>query len=173
MLVGERFLPAGAMVCRYRTARRLDEMPSPRWRAGLQREPGTLASAVNAAFLLGWREIVLVGVDLYDNRYFWGPPDATMHFDAAGAFTEPKASNDRGIEWDQPHNTVRGGMVEVLGRWRAVFESQGVHLAVYNPRSLLTRVLPMYPRPASIRVAVPRGDGLEGAGRAVLEGGER
>ena len=165
MLVGERFLPRGAMVCRYRTARRLDEMPSPRWRAGLQREPGTLASVVNAAILLGWREIVLVGVDLYDNRYFWGPVDSTMHFDAAGAFADPKSSNDRGIAWDQPHNTVRGGIVEALGRWRAVLEPQGVHLSVYNPRSLLTRVLPLYERRS--------GAGADVLERAVHGGGER
>jgi hypothetical protein len=168
MLVGERFLPAGAKVCSYRTARRLDEMPSPRWRWGLQREPGTLATVVNAAVLLGWREIVLVGVDLYDNRYFWGPADATMHFDASGAFADPKASNDRGIAWDRPHNTVRGGMVEVLGRWHAALERQGVHLTVYNPRSLLARVLPVYPRRATAGLSLP----VAGTrGGAALRGG--
>jgi hypothetical protein len=161
MLVGERFLPEGAMVCRYRTARRLDEMPSPRWRAGLQREPGTLATVVNAAVLLGWREIVLVGVDLYDNRYFWGPADATMHFDASGIFADAQPRNDRNLAWNEPHNTVRGGIVDVLGRWRGVLEPRGIHLAVYNPRSLLTRVLPLYPRPAQAAAGVAAGGARE------------
>jgi hypothetical protein len=173
MLIGERFLPDGAMVCRYRTARRLDEMPSPRWRAGLQREPGTLATVVNAAVLLGWREIVLVGVDLYDNRYFWGPADSTMHFDVAGAFADPQPSNDRGIAWDQPHNTVRGGIVDVLGRWRTVLEPQGVRLAVFNPRSLLTRVLPLYPRRPAMVAGGSVDAGTADVERAVHGGGER
>jgi hypothetical protein len=43
-------------------------------------------------------------------------------------------------------------MVETLGRWAGIFAARGVRLSVYNPRSLLVRVLPVYagvPGPAS------------------------
>ncbi len=43
--------------------------------------PGTLVDAVNVAYCLGWKEIVLVGIDLYDSRYYWLPPDKTLTYD--------------------------------------------------------------------------------------------
>ena len=52
-------------------------------RDGLRHIAGTLSDAVNCAFCLGWRHIVLVGVDLYDSRYFYLPPDQTATVDRA------------------------------------------------------------------------------------------
>lgn len=31
----------------------------------------TLFDVVNISYILGYKEIVLVGIDLYDRRYFW------------------------------------------------------------------------------------------------------
>jgi hypothetical protein len=147
LLVADRLLPAGAAVCWYRTNRYLDGRPGRSWAAGVSHGPGTLADAVNAAYLLGWREIVLVGVDMYDSRYFWGPPDATLEFDAQGRFAARAETTEHAIRWSAPHNTAANGMVDLLGAWAGVFAREGVTLSVYNPRSLLARVLPVYPPP--------------------------
>jgi hypothetical protein len=144
MLTGARLLSGGTRLCRYHAAHRLDDMPTSRWKDGILRDPGTLAMAVNMAYLLGWKRIVLVGVDLYDNRYFWGPSDGTVQFDDNGDYRRVTEENDRGIAWDAPHNTVRNRIVEILGTWSHAFSSHGVKLMVYNPRSLLATALPLY-----------------------------
>jgi hypothetical protein len=143
-LVARGLLPSGIPLLRYRTARCLDDRPSDAWSAGLSHGPGTLGDVVNAAYLLGWRHIVLIGVDMYDSRYFWGPPDATLGFGEDGEFTRPTPLNDHGIAWNTRVNTARNGMVDTLGRWAALLSERGVRISVYNPRSLLTCALPVY-----------------------------
>lgn len=101
--------------------------PSLSLREGLTHGPGTLLECVNFAFLLGWKRIVLAGVDLYDRRYFW-------------LGDEPR-SDDPVKDVNAPHNTS-AAIVSAVGRWREIFEQQGVGLFVYNPRSLLRQALP-------------------------------
>ena len=79
---------------------------------------------------MGWKHIVLVGVDLYDRRYFWLPPNETRLIDSVRNFT-----------FDDP---AKDGKVESIGKWKTIFEQHGVNLYVYNPKSLLTDVLPLY-----------------------------
>jgi hypothetical protein len=144
-LLADRLLPGGARVFRYHTARRLDDRPSPRLSAGLSHGTGTLGDCVNLARLLGWKDIVLVGVDLYDSRYFWGPADATLRFDDTGREIVVD-TNDQGLRWNEPHKTGEFGVVRVLGAWAREFARDGVRLAVFNRRSLLAEVLPVYAR---------------------------
>jgi hypothetical protein len=103
---------------------------------GLTHLYGALSECVNFAVLLGWKKIVLVGVDLYDRRYFWLDADQT-------------AENDlfRGASWTDTHKTATsGGIVDLLGEWADEVNPRGVEIAAYNPRSLLTRRLPVYAR---------------------------
>jgi len=147
-LIGYRLLPAGARIFRYKTAR-ADRLPTRSFRDGILHTAGTLCDAVHCAYCLGWTEIVLVGVDLYDARYFWLPPDQTLTYDPDTAGLKPAMINEiRGIRFDDRHNTVRIGIVDLMARWRALFEENGVALSVYNPRSLLADVLPVYAPPA-------------------------
>ncbi len=104
---------------------------------------------INMAFLMGWKQIVLVGVDLYDQRYFWLPADATWNFDSAGR-SIAQTVGVRGDRYDQIHNTVRNGVIQTIEEWKKDFEKYGVALTVYNPRSLLTSVLPVYRLPEEI-----------------------
>jgi hypothetical protein len=150
-LVGHRLLPLGAPLARFSTARRLDTLPSRRWKDGVNHGPGALADVVNVVYLLGWKRIVLVGVDLYDNRYFWGPPDATVDFDDAGECRRPALITDRGADWRDSHLMVKRGIVDIMGQWGRLFAGEGVALSVYNPRSLLAQVLPVYDGPGNIR----------------------
>jgi hypothetical protein len=141
-LTGYGGLPEGADLFRYRTLRGWG--PPSRSPRALRHAVGTLDDVVNAAYAIGWREIVLVGVDLYDSRYFFLPADQTVTLDAAtGALGPGDANVQRGNRADDPHNTAAGA-VRLLGEWRPRLEAEGVRLSVYNPRSLLAGVLPLY-----------------------------
>lgn len=126
LAIGHGLLPLNCQLYRWRT---LDErmMPSTSLRSGLSHNSGTLSECVNFAAIMGWRHIVLVGVDLYDRRYFWLP-------------------ENQPLEWDPtveiPHKTA--GIVETMGVWRERFQASGIQLYAYNPRSLLVPTLPVW-----------------------------
>jgi hypothetical protein len=143
-LLGYRLLREGAVVFRYRTARG-DGPPTRSLAEGLRHRHGTLCDVVNAAVCLGWREIVLAGVDLYDSRYFWLGPDETLELDPATGLLKPGRINVRGHRPDEMHNTARNGVVRTMGEWAAwLARERGVSLRVLNPRSLMTEVMPVY-----------------------------
>ena len=45
---------------------------------------GSIISVVNIAYLMGWKNIVLVGIDLYDHRYFYVPDNETRSVEKRG-----------------------------------------------------------------------------------------
>jgi hypothetical protein len=146
-LTGYGYLPPGVSVVRYHTARD-DGPPTRRIADGIRHATGTLADAVNVAYCLGWKRIVLVGVDLYDSRYFYLPPDATPGLDErSGLLVASEVNTYRGIRYDQTHNTARHGVVDLMRAWRVQLNADGVELSVHNPRSLLVDVLPVYVAP--------------------------
>lgn len=148
-LLGHGFIPEGARVLRYRTARG-DGPPTRSFAEGIRHEGGTLSDAVNCAYVLGWKHIVLVGVDLYDSRLFFLEPDRTLAVDTTtGLLVPAEVNNVRGNRYDDPHYTVTTGVVDRMGSWRELLERDGVRLSVYNPRSLLAAVVPPYERSTS------------------------
>lgn len=151
-LVGYRLLRDGTRISRYRNVgswgpptRRLDD--------GLRSVVGTLESVVNLAYVLGWKQIILVGIDLYDNRHFFLPPDQVTAIDRESATVRGGSTDPHGFSADDRHATVTAGVVELLGEWREVLAADGVELRVYNPRSLLAEVMPVYERVAASREA--------------------
>lgn len=142
-LVGYRLLKAGARIFRYHTARGA-KAPTARFKDGLSHTVGTLSDGVNFAYCMGWKHIVLVGVDLYDSRYFWLKSNETLAVDSGTGMMVPAETNVRGARYDQAHNAVKNGIIETMSRWRALFERENVRITAYNPRSLLRDVLPLY-----------------------------
>jgi hypothetical protein len=132
--IGYRLLPERNPVFLWRTRMGV-ELPSRSFADGLVHGQSTLLEAVNFAYLLGWKRIVLVGVDLYDRRYFWLPTGATRSVDERREATAA-----------DPHFQAGTGLVETLGAWRASLRAEGVELEVYNPRSLLAAAVPLYDR---------------------------
>jgi len=130
--IGYGYLPERNPVFLWRTSMRVGD-PSRSFRAGLVHGQSTIQECINAAYLLGWSRIVLVGVDLYDRRYFWLAPEETRTIDER-----------RGATASQQHVQAAMGLVETLGRWQEWLLREGVELAVYNPRSLLADALPVY-----------------------------
>lgn len=146
-LIGYGLFPPAKGIVRYATARGAGRKPTRSISEGLRHLAGTLSDAVNCAFCLGWRHIVLVGVDLYDSRYFWLPDDQTASVDRENATVVGSPVNALGgNRYDEKHYTTRNGVVELMSEWREMFESEGIRMSVYNPASLLAAVLPVYPR---------------------------
>lgn len=128
--IGLRLAPPDRPVFLWRSLVGRDT-PSPSFKEGLTHASGTLIECVNFAMLMGWTRIVLAGVDLYDQRYFWLPPDQ---------------ARPGGIPVETPHPTAQGGVPDILGRWRVEMQRRGISLYVYNPKSLLAAVMPTWPR---------------------------
>jgi hypothetical protein len=146
-ILGRRLLRPGARVYRYKTAPE-GGLPTRSLAEGVRHTNGTLCDAVNVAACLGWTNIVLAGVDLYDSRYFWLQPDETLEFDPASGLLKAGSINARGHRPDEVHNTARHGVVEMMGRWRRHLEDErGIRMSVLNPRSLLASVMPTYQFP--------------------------
>lgn len=118
-------------------SRGLIEPPSKSFSDGLVHGPGTLVDAINLSYIMGFKKIVLVGVDLYDSRYFFIGDDGA----------DPASSRDHnGMEAYHIHNTVNGGLLKLIDLWARQFAQEGIELQAYNPRSLLTQVLPIFDR---------------------------
>ena len=138
-LIGRRMLPEGRAIYRFRRkARGRYEPPSQSLANGLVHGFSSVMSVVNFAYLMRWKQIVLVGIDLYDKRYFWLGPD------------EGRAYEKSGLKYDSRFETANE-IVDALGKWREIFEEVGVELFVYNPRSLLTQALPVYSLPVAAK----------------------
>lgn len=133
-LVAGRLLPAGARLFRVRRVGRGEiRAPSSSFATGLAHGVNTSVDAVNFAYLMGWRRIVVVGVDLYNKEYFWLPPGTTTEAEAPGVTAE---STFPGAEQT----------VETFRRWAEELRADGVALEVYDSRSLLARALPVFSR---------------------------
>lgn len=132
-LVSSPTLHSGRRVFRYRRIARGERCPpTTSLSSGLVHGAGTLVDCVNLAVVLGFREIVLAGVDLYDRRVF-------SSTEAASPAGRPDAVENR-------RHATADAMVDYLGYWAPLLAARGVTLSVYNPRSLLSRVLPVKAR---------------------------
>ena len=126
--VGLKLLPKGSTIFRWEKSKGPE--PKFNFNEGLTHNNSVLDETVNFAFLMGWKHIVLVGVDLYDRRYFWLPPDKSRLIDTVRNFTYKDPAKD--------------GKVAFIDKWKKIFEQYNVNLYVYNPKSLLAEVLPTY-----------------------------
>ncbi|MCG8521618.1 MAG: hypothetical protein MI744_05375, partial [Pseudomonadales bacterium] len=139
-VIGWDMLPEGQPICLYRGLRRVDvdERPPRALAEGLPRQAGAIGAGICIGRFFGWRNIVLVGVDLYDSRYFWLPRDEVRS-------AVVRTADDR-------HPTVNRGILDIMGKWRRVLEAEGLSLSVYNPRSLLCETLPRFHWPDGLAV---------------------
>lgn len=104
----------------------------------------TLFDALSFAYIMKWKKIVLVGVDLYDTRYFFLEGDETLYTDYKTGVQKPSKYSDRNQRFDKNHSTYNKLFLEKIELWKMRFEEEGLNLYVYNPKSLLRKVLPIY-----------------------------
>ena len=142
-ILGYHLIRPNTRIFRYRTAYGGD-LPTRSLSEGVRHIHGTLTDAVNIAACMGWTQIVLAGVDLYDSRYFWLPPDKTYGVDESGLMV-PADRTYRGRSVDDRHNTAINGVVQTMAAWHEhLGRERGIQLSVLNPRSLLADVMPIY-----------------------------
>ena len=132
-MLGMKLLPKDTPVFRYfNRARGIYEPPSESFSKGIVHGAGTLIDCVNFAYIMGWKHIVLVGLDLYDRRYFWLQQDETRDADTL-----------RGATHQDQHN-MANSLIPYLKDWRAHFQTEKKEIFVFNPKSLLAQVLPVF-----------------------------
>ena len=133
--VQHRFLlPKGARIWLYRTfSRKQNALPSNNLDRGVIHTGGTISDAVSWGYGMGYKSIVLVGVDLFDRRYFWLNEDETRVEDTL-----------RAADHTEVHGTAQV-VVDLMKRWTEFLKERGVSLTVYNPQSLLAEVMDVYP----------------------------
>lgn len=131
-LIGRVKLRKGAPVFRYHRRGRGQTIPFSRsFAGGIVHGHGSVVGMVNIAYLLGWKRIVLVGIDLYDHRYFYMPPGETREVEKGGLTSSDPFSAGSSI-------------VDHIGMWADTMRREGVELLAYNPRSMLTRRVPVF-----------------------------
>jgi hypothetical protein len=132
-LFGHRLLPEDRRYMRYHNGKRDPQaMPGQSFSEGITHGSGTLTDAVNFAYLGGWKHIVLIGVDLYDNRYF---------------LTQKGQQNETWVghpDSDRPNTTVFSGIVQDMAPWVKWLNARDVRISVHNPRSLMAEVMPVF-----------------------------
>ena len=127
LLLGRRLIRPGRNVFLYKTYRGR-RLPTRSFREGIPRRTGAIGAGINIAYLAGWKRIVLIGVDLYDSRYFWLPAEVSRE----------------GRAVDAAHPSASRGIVQDMKNWREFLLDQGVELTVYNSKSLLAEVMPVF-----------------------------
>jgi len=131
-MIGLHLLSKNSNIFRYYISYRgKDRLPTFTFSEGLSHN-GTLSLCINFAWIMGWKKIVLVGVDLYDRRYFWLNQKETRDRDMM-----------RGASYKDQHNMSKV-TVPLMNKWRKFFIKNNVELYVYNSKSLLAEVLPVY-----------------------------
>jgi hypothetical protein len=130
-LVARGLYPAGARMFRYRRRRSRIAPPSRSFAEGLVHGSSSIFDATNFAYLVGYRRIVLVGVDLYNKEYFWLDAGETRSY-------EPEGVDAR--------NVFVGAdpIVSLMSAWHDALAKDGVELSTYNPRSLLADRVPVF-----------------------------
>ncbi|MDX6503606.1 MAG: hypothetical protein QOE29_731 [Gaiellaceae bacterium] len=133
-MVARRLIPPGARLFRYRrVGRGRTQPPSTSFAAGLVHGSNTSLDVVNFALLMGWKRIVVAGVDLYNRQYFFQPAGEALESDRHGhSFASPFVQS--------------GHVIEMYRLWREAAAERGAELLVYDERSLLSAVLPVYDR---------------------------
>jgi len=129
-LVGRRLLPSGARVFRFRRRSRWRYAPPSRRPRELVHGANSIFDAVNFAYALGYRRIVVAGADYYNKEYFWLQPGEAREY-------EPGVDPD--APWPQADQVV-----EMMARWGEIMAAEGVDLCVYNPRSRLAERLAVF-----------------------------
>jgi hypothetical protein len=147
-LLASRGLHKHTRIFPYHT-RNTGSLPGRTFTDGLVHAMGTLCDAVNLAVCLGYGEVVLVGVDLYDSRYFWAPSDKTIAIDGDSGQWLMQDRANRGQLFSERHSTATNGIVALLDTWHQYLRSHGVTLSVYNPKSLLASIMPTFERPTT------------------------
>lgn len=142
-LLGYKIFPLSHKFFLYVT-NRMSTLPSKSFDTGLVHSSGTLTDAINFGYIMKYKKIVLVGVDLYDSRYFFCPNNKTKFWDDKKKIFVCKNFTDKGIKYSKSHNTVNIGILSNIREWNFYFKKKNIKLEIYNKKSLLKKHLKIF-----------------------------
>jgi len=131
--IGRGFLSPGSKIFFYKSITQKRKCgPKPRLSEGLIHGSTTLFDCVNFGYVMGYKKIVLVGVDLYDQRYFWLPADKTRP--EHKEFNLTAQDQYPGTRWALDHFRFL----------KPFYDQKGISIEIYNPKSLLNKIFPIF-----------------------------
>lgn len=93
---------------------------------------GSLGEAINIAYQLKWKNIILAGIDLKDRQYFYLNQNETSIWDRC-----------RNEESSNRHNMADSTIKSILS-FKQQLDDNDINISVLNKNSLLTEILPIY-----------------------------
>lgn len=93
---------------------------------------GSLGEAINIAYQLKWKKIILAGIDLVDRQYFFLEKNETVIWDLC-----------RGEDSNSRHN-MADSTIKHMSSIKSQLENDGVELFILNDKSLLAPILPVF-----------------------------
>lgn len=93
---------------------------------------GTIFDCINIGLNLGYKKIILLGVDLYDSNYFYLKKDEVRDWDKL-------VNHDKKSKHKTYNNTIKNIKI-----WSEQLIADGVEIYIHNPKSLLAGILPVY-----------------------------
>jgi hypothetical protein len=115
----------------------------PAWRY-LPTTRGTVLWALLFAARLGYREVVLCGIDLHGTRYFYEVPDAPR---LVPGLPHPPNVQDGPVHRTNDPREPGPTMREIVTALDGLFSTMGIALKVAHPSSVLADDLPLYSWP--------------------------
>ena len=133
--ISKKILPEAALITWYKVER--NKLINKKRSKTLIVQISTLLTAISFANLGTWKKIVLVGVDLYDRRYFWDPLK-----------TRPLDLNRDAKASDIHSSTSR--IIPAIEAWSKHLINSDRKLYIYNKSSILNKTLPVYKKMKSM-----------------------
>lgn len=143
-LFGDKIFPITKKFFLFITNRFNSKYPTSKFEHGLSHRAGSLCDVINFGVIMNYKRIVLVGVDLYNNQYFFCPPNKTTFWDHDKNDYTFSDKNHKGTSYNSQHNTVNLGIIDILKNWNIYLKKKQVSLEVYNKKSLLAEYLKIY-----------------------------
>ena len=107
----------------------------------------TVSDCINLGVLMGYKEIILCGVDLNNRLYFWQTHE-NKHMEMVTL--QKSKMSDYSIDTNiieqgrqTPHRSAQR-LIKFVEKTRKTLERENVTLSVQNPDSLLSRAIPIY-----------------------------
>jgi hypothetical protein len=118
---------------------RITHIPFGDLNIGLIHKSGTLMDCISLAYYLEYKRIVLVGVDLYDRRYFYVPKNKT-----SVSLGIPADKDIHNKQVDYIHQTMINKLEYYIKKIDKFFKKKNISLEVYNNKSLLKKNLKLF-----------------------------
>ena len=142
-LFGKKFYKIKNKLFLFRT-NRISNLPKKNLNTGLLHRSGTLFDAISLAYYLRYKKIILLGVDLYDKRYFFAPKNKTITWDTKKNNNIFTNINEKKKSYLTKHDTVNKKMIRDIKELNFFLKKKKIKIFIENKRSLLKGVLKVY-----------------------------